>query len=130
MLMNWGQCKKKYMHCNPTYSLQKRRKNSGFFLFPWHILNMHAYRQTWDKPMLIPTTVCELWLFCYMGHAATKPDKVNIWSCELKESDVANKWLKCQWFILSQMIWFSIMHKSFLSKMSSLRIKSRISISV
>ena len=27
-----------------------------------------------------------------MGQIATKPDKVNIWSCELKKADVAGKW--------------------------------------
>ena len=27
-----------------------------------------------------------------MGQTATKPDKVNIWSCEVKEADVAGKW--------------------------------------
>jgi len=27
-----------------------------------------------------------------MEQTATKPDKVNIWSCELKMADVAGKW--------------------------------------
>ena len=31
-------------------------------------------------------------VFFYMGQTATKPDKVNIWSCAVKEADVAGKW--------------------------------------